>query len=84
MATRRLFNMLVPHGQRQSRWHSVLETLSDTVAGLLLTMGLQVLFYGPAATLVRAGGLTVAIYVATMLRRYIIGRIFVRWEVRPA
>jgi hypothetical protein len=80
MVTRRYFNAIVPHGQRQSRWHSVLETLSDTIAGFLITMGLQVLFYGTAATLVRAGGLTLAIYGLTLLRRYLLRRIFVHWE----
>ena len=82
-ATRRTFIALLSHGQRQSRWHSWLEALSDTVVGFLLTMGLQVVFYGPAATIVRAGGLTVAIYGLTMFRRYLLRRIFVRWEVRP-
>jgi hypothetical protein len=84
MFTRRLFNTLVPAGQRQSPWHSVLEAVSDTVLGLLITFFLQVLFYGAAATVIRAGGLTLAIYGLTMLRRYIIRRIFARLEVQAA
>jgi hypothetical protein len=84
MLTRRFFNTLVPAGQRQSPWHSVLEAVSDTLLGLLITFCLQVLFYGAAATVIRAGGLTLAIYGLTMLRRYIIRRIFARLEVQTA
>jgi hypothetical protein len=84
MVTRRFFNTLVPVGQRQSPWHSGLEAVSDTVLGLLITYGLQVLFYGAAATVIRAGGLTLGIYGLTMLRRYIIRRLFVRLEVEMA
>ena len=55
-ATRRLFNALLPEGVQQPRWHSVLEVVSDTVLGLLIAIVLQVLIYGSAATMVRAGG----------------------------
>jgi hypothetical protein len=83
-ATRRLFNALLPKGVRQPRWHSALEVVSDTVLGLLIAIALQVLIYGSAATMARAGGLTALIYVVTLLRRYLLRRIFVRFDVWEA
>ena len=83
-ATRRLFNALLPEGVRQPRWHSVLEVVSDTVLGLLIAIVLQVLIYGSAATMVRAGGLTALIYAVALLRRYLLRRIFVRFDVWAA
>jgi hypothetical protein len=82
--TRRLFNARVPVGQRQSRGHSALEAVSDTVLGLLIAYALQVAVYGAAATVIRAGGLTAVVYGLTMLRRYAIRRIFVALEARKA
>jgi hypothetical protein len=75
-ATRRLFNAWLPQGSRQPRWHSALESVGDTFLGMLIAYGLQLIIYGDRATLIRAGGLTVAIYALTMIRRYIIRRIF--------
>jgi hypothetical protein len=83
-ATRRLFNTLLPEGVRQPRWHSVVEVVSDTVLGFLIAIALQVLIYGAAATMARAGGLTAFIYAVAILRRYILRRIFVRLDVREA
>jgi hypothetical protein len=83
-ATRRLFNALLPEGVRQPRWHSVLEVLSDTALGFLIAIALQVIIYGSAATLVRAGGLTALIYAVALLRRYILRRIFVSFDMQEA
>jgi hypothetical protein len=82
--TRRLFNAMIPAGQRQSRRQSVLEAMSDTLLGLLIAYALQVVVYGAAATVARAGGLTVVVYGLTMLRRYVIRRLFVAHEARTA
>jgi hypothetical protein len=84
LATRRLFNALLPEGVRQPQWHSVLEVVSDTVLGFLIAIVLQGLIYGSAATLARAGGLTTFIYAVAVLRRYILRRIFVRLDTREA
>jgi hypothetical protein len=83
-ATRRLFNALLPAAVQQPQWHSVLEVVSDTVLGFLIAITLQGLIYGSAATLARAGGLTALVYVVALLRRYILRRIFVRFDVREA
>jgi hypothetical protein len=82
--TRRLFDAMTPGGQRQSRRQSALEAMSDTILGLLIAYVLQVIVYGAAATVVRAGGLTVVVYGLTMLRRYVIRRLFVAYEARTA
>ena len=84
MGTRRYFNTRVSAGQPQSRWHSALEACGDTILGMVITYGIQIGFYGSAATLVRAGGLTVAIYGLTLLRRYLLRRGFVHLEMRTA
>jgi len=84
LATRRLFEALVPVGTRQLRWHSALEAVSDTLLGFVLAVVLQMLIYGEAATVLRASGLTVGIYSVTMLRRYILRRVFEAWAVRTA
>ncbi len=81
-ATRRVFNALLASWRRQPRWHSALETISDAVLGFLVAYVLQVIIYGEAATLMRAGGLTVVIYGLTILRRYVLRRMFVRLEMR--
>jgi hypothetical protein len=83
-ATRRLFNALLPEGVRQPRWHSVLEVVSDTALGFLIAIALQVFIYGPTATLARAGGLTAFVYMVALLRRYMLRRIFVSFDVRKA
>ena len=74
--TRRFFEALTPTGTRQSRSHSALEAVSDTVLGFIIAIVLQLLVYGKAATLVRAGLLTLGLYGLTMIRRYISRRIF--------
>jgi hypothetical protein len=75
-ATRRFFEALTSPGTRQSRSHSALEALSDTVLGFVIAIVLQLLIYGEAATLLRASFLTLGLYGLTMLRRYILRRIF--------
>jgi hypothetical protein len=79
--TRRLFNALLPPDIHQPRWHSWLEVGVDTVLGFSVAIVLQWLFYGPAATWAKAGGLTGIIYAVTMCRRYILRRFF---EMRSA
>ena len=81
-AVRRLFNALVVPGARQSRWQSWLEVCSDTVVAIVMAIILQRLCYGAAATLMKAGGVTVALYAITMGRRYALRRVFEAWNVR--
>ena len=45
---------------------------------------LQLLCYGAAATLIKAGGVTVALYAITMGRRYALHRVFEAWNARQA
>jgi hypothetical protein len=82
--TRRLFEALTPAGMRQSRLHSALEVVSDTVLGFGIAVVLQMLIYGDAATLWRAGGLTFGLYVLAIVRRYILRRIFDAVAARTA
>jgi hypothetical protein len=84
LVTRRFFDALLPAGARQPRWHSALEVVSDTVLGFLIAVVLQVFVYGAAATMVRAGGLTMLVYALTMLRRYVLRRVFVHFDVWDA
>ena len=79
---RRGFNKLLPSGGRQPRWHSWLEVGTDTMGGIIVAFLLQRLFYGSAATWGKAGGLTVCLYAITMVRRYILRRIFEAWSTR--
>ena len=83
-AIRRLFNALVVPGARQSRWQSWLEICSDTIIALVMAIILQRLCYGAAATLTKAGGLTVALYAITLGRRYALRRVFEAWNARHA
>lgn len=78
-ATRRLFNALLSPGQRQPKWHSGLEVGVDTVLAILVAMMLQWMVYGAAATWVKAGGLTMAVYAFTIGRRYFMRRLFEMW-----
>jgi len=80
--TRRVFNTLLPLEAEQPRWHSWAEVGVDTVLGLCVAIVLQWIFYGPAATWAKAGGLTAVVYAITMCRRYIMRRIFERWSMR--
>ena len=82
--TRRFFEALTPMGTRQSRLYSVLEVVSDTVLGFGIAIVLQILIYGPAATVWRASALTLGLYVLTIIRRYILRRIFAAFAVRTA
>jgi hypothetical protein len=82
LGTRLLFRAWLPPGQRQPRWHAALEVTCDTLLALLSAYGLQVVWYGTAATLERAGGLTVALYAAALVRRYLFRRVFEAWETR--
>lgn len=77
-ATRRLFNTLLAPGIRQPHWQSWLEVGVDTILGFCLAIVLQWIFYGPAATWAKAGGLTGIVYAFTMCRRYILRRLFER------
>lgn len=79
-ATRRLFNARVFPDTRQPRWHSWLEVGVDTLLGLGMAIVLQWIFYGPAATWTKAGGLTGIVYTITMCRRYVLRRLFVMWS----
>src|SRR5712691_5330375 len=83
-AIRRLFNALVAPGARQSRWQSWVEVCSDTALAIVMAIILQRLCYGAAATLMKAGGVTVALYAITMGRRYALRRVFEAWPVRQA
>lgn len=82
-AIRRLFNACVARGTRQPRWQSWLEVGIDTVVAIAVAILLQRLIYGPAATLVKAGGVTVALYAITMGRRYALRRLFESWNIPP-
>ena len=81
-AIRRLFNALVAPGARQSRWQSWLEICSDTIVALVMAIILQRLCYGAAATLTKAGGVTVVLYSITLGRRYALRRVFEAWNAR--
>src|SRR5215470_18219242 len=82
--TRRLFNTFVAPGTHQSRWQSWLEVITDTAVAIVMAIVLQRLCYGAAATLTKAGGMTVALYAITMGRRYALRRIFEAWNARQA
>jgi TRAP-type C4-dicarboxylate transport system permease large subunit len=81
---RRLFNAFVAPGTRQARWQSWLEVGSDTAVAIVMAIVLQRLCYGAAATLTKAGGVTVALYAITMGRRYALRRVFEAWNARQA
>src|SRR2546428_7613699 len=73
---RRVFEAFTPAGTRQSRLHSALEVVSDTVLGFGIAVVLQLLIYGDAATVWRAGGLTFGLYLVAIIRRYMLRRLF--------
>jgi hypothetical protein len=79
---RRLFEGWTPRGRSQPRWLSALEVISDTVLAFGMAVVLQLLIYSESATILRASGLTVGLYLLTMLRRYMIRRLFVAWARR--
>lgn len=79
---RRLFNARLRPGTRQSRWHSWLEIIADTAVAICVAILIQWAFYGAAATWAKAGGLTGLIYAVTMVRRYILRRLFETWAAR--
>ncbi|MGE3539245.1 MAG: hypothetical protein AB7N91_17665 [Candidatus Tectimicrobiota bacterium] len=81
-AMRRLFNAFISPGARQTRWQSWLEVGVDTLLAIVIAMLLQRLVYGSAATLTRAGSVTVLLYAMTMGRRYALRRVFDAWEAR--
>ncbi len=82
--TRRVFEALVPVGTPQPHWQSVVESIVDTAVGFAISVALQLLVYGEVATLVSASSLTIMIYGLTMLRRYLLRRVFVFFGTRPA
>ena len=63
-------------GEGQSRTFSLLETLTDTLLAFGMSIMLQWLWYGPAATWAAVTGLTLGIYVLTLGRRYLLRRVF--------
>jgi hypothetical protein len=73
---RRWFNTWVRFGQGQSRTFSLLEALTDTLLAFGMSIVLQWLWYGPAATWAAVTGLTLGIYVLTLGRRYLLRRVF--------
>src|SRR5262252_9027513 len=77
-----LFNVFVAPGTRQSRWQSWVEVCSDTAVAIVMAIVLQRLCYGAAATLTKAGGVTVALYAITIGRRYALRRVFETWNAR--
>src|SRR5262249_18479229 len=81
-AIRRLFNAIVAPGSRQSRWQSWVEVCSDTAVAIVMSIVLHGLFYGTAATLTKAGGVTVVLYAITIGRRYALRRVFETWNAR--
>jgi uncharacterized membrane protein (UPF0136 family) len=81
-AIRRFFEALVPLGTRQPHWQSVVESIVDTGLGYGVAVALQMLIYGETATLLRASGLTFVIYGLTVVRRYILRRIFAAMALR--
>jgi hypothetical protein len=83
-AIRRFFEALVPLGTRQPHWQSVAESLVDTGLGYGVAVVLQMLIYGETATLLRASSLTFGIYGLTMVRRYILRRIFAAMALRTS
>jgi hypothetical protein len=83
-ATRRLFNVFVAIGERQSRRQSWVEVSVDTALAIVVAILLQRLCYGTAATWGKAGGLTIVLYAITMGRRYALRRLFEGWDTRPA
>ena len=83
-ATRRFFEALVPLGTRQPPWQSVVESIVDTGLGFGVAVALQMLIYGETATLLHASGLTFVIYGLTMVRRYILRRIFAAMALQTA
>ena len=64
----------------QPRWHSALEVGTDTVIGLGMAVGLQLLIYGQATSVQYAGGVTLVCYGVLPVRRYVLRRIMERWE----
>jgi len=83
-ATRRFFEALVPLSTRQPHWQSVVEAVVDTLLGFGIAVVLQMLIYGEMATLLRASGLTCMIYGFTMIRRYVLRRIFTALALQTA
>ena len=77
--TRRLFNRQVMPGQRQSRWQSWVEVGTDTLVAFGMSVVLQLCWYGAAATWATVGGLTLGVYLFTLLRRYGLRRVFEWW-----
>ena len=73
---RRWFNTLVRIGESQSRTCSLLETLTDTLLAFGMSIVLQWLWYGPAATWAAVTGLTLGMYVLTLGRRDLLRRLF--------
>jgi hypothetical protein len=83
-ATRRLFEALVPVGTRQPHWQSLVESIVDTALGFGIAVVLQMLIYSETATLFRASSLTFMIYGLTIVRRYLLRRLFAAWALRMA
>jgi hypothetical protein len=61
-----------------------MESVVDTSLGYGVAVALQMLIYGEAATFLRASSLTFVIYGLTMVRRYILRRLFAALALRTA
>jgi len=72
---RRGFNRLVRPGRGQSRSMSLVETGTDTVLAMLMAIGLAVLWY-PAEPLPKLSGVILVSYALTLVRRYVMRRLF--------
>jgi hypothetical protein len=80
--TRRVFNRFVTPGTGQSHRQSWLEAGTDTLMAFGMSIALQLLWYGATATWATVGGLTLGVYLLTLLRRYILRRVFEWWAHR--
>ena len=81
-ATRRFFNRFVSETTGQTPQQSWVEMVTDTLLAFATSVVLQLLWYGSAATWSKIGGLTLGVYLLTMVRRYLLRRVFQWWERR--
>ena len=79
--TRGVFHRVWP---RQTWWQSLAEVAVDTALGWLYAVGVQLVVYADATTMEYAGGVTLACYGVTLLRRYGLRWVMQRWEERSA
>lgn len=77
--TRHVFATFILEDRPQTRRQSGLEVGVDTALAFMVGVGLQLVWYGAAVTWAKAGGLTLVVYTVTLIRRYLLRRIFVWW-----